>query len=482
MAHSVSASVHSTTFLACSTHGPTEMSTRSGRILVVDDDSGVLTAARLLLKRHFAVVQTESDPQKLPDLVRTGFDVVLLDMNFARGADSGAEGIAWLRKILEIDPGLVVVLMTAYGDVSTAVNAIKSGATDFVLKPWQNEKLIATVTAGLTLRDSRHEVARLRTRERELVDAATGAPQPVIGNAPAMREVFELVRRAAPTDANVLILGESGVGKELVARLLHSQSRRAGEVFMSVDLGAVSQTLFESELFGHRKGAFTDAREDRAGRFQAASHGTLFLDEIGNLPLQLQGKLLSALEQRAVTPLGSDRAIPVDVRLVSATNKPLAELARAREFREDLLYRINTVEIRVPPLRDRSDDVAPLFEHFVEIYARKYNLPPKRLSRGALKRLEAYAWPGNVRELRHAVERALIMSDAPLLDARDFLLTQDAAPAGDALKLDGYNLETVEHRVIQAALQKNAGNVSRAAKELGITRASLYRRMEKYGL
>jgi DNA-binding NtrC family response regulator len=458
------------------------VTTRSGRILVVDDDSGVLMAARLLLKRHFAVVQTESDPQKLPDLVRTGVDVVLLDMNFARGSNSGAEGLAWLRKILEIDPGLVVVLMTAYGDVSTAVNAIKAGATDFVLKPWQNEKLIATVTAGLQLRDSRDEVARLRTRERELVDAATGTPQPVIGNASAMRDVFELVRRAAPTDANVLILGESGVGKELVARLLHGQSKRASEVFMSVDLGAVSQTLFESELFGHRKGAFTDAREDRAGRFQAASRGTLFLDEIGNLPLHLQGKLLSALEQRAVTPLGSDRAIPVDVRLVSATNKPLAELARAREFREDLLYRINTVEIRVPPLRARADDIAPLFEHFIEIYARKYNLPPKRLSRGALKRLEAYAWPGNVRELRHAVERALIMSDAPLLDAKDFLLTQDAGPAGDALKLADFNLETVENRVIQAALEKNAGNVSRAAKELGITRASLYRRMEKYGL
>jgi DNA-binding NtrC family response regulator len=458
------------------------MTLRSGRILVVDDDTGVLTAARLLLKRHFAVVQTESDPGKLPELLRTGFDVVLLDMNFARGADSGAEGLAWLRRILEIDPGMVVVLMTAYGDVSTAVNAIKSGATDFVLKPWQNEKLVATVTAGLTLRGSRDEVARLKTRERELVDAASGAVQPVIGNAPAMRQVFELVRRAAPTDANVLILGESGVGKEVVARLLHQQSKRAGEVFMSIDLGAVSETLFESELFGHRKGAFTDAREDRAGRFQAASGGTLFLDEIGNLPLQSQGKLLSALEHRAVTPLGSDRAVPVDVRLVSATNKPLVDLARAREFREDLLYRINTVEIRVPPLRERGEDIAPLFEHFVEVYARKYNLPPKRLSSGGLKRLEAYAWPGNVRELRHAVERALIMSDSPTLDGKDFLLMPAGAQAGDGLRLDDFNLETVEHRVIQAALDKHAGNVSRAARDLGITRASLYRRMEKYGL
>jgi DNA-binding NtrC family response regulator len=459
------------------------MSLRSGRILVVDDDPGVLTAARLLLKRHVAVVQTESDPAKLPDLVRTGFDVVLLDMNFARGADSGAEGLSWLQTILEIDPGLVVVLMTAYGDVSTAVSAIKSGATDFVLKPWQNEKLVATVTAALELRGTRDEVARLRTRERELVDAASGAAQPVIGNSAAMRDVFELVRRAAPTDANVLILGESGVGKELVARLLHARSRRAAEVFMAVDLGAVSHTLFESELFGHKKGAFTDAREDRAGRFQAASRGTLFLDEIGNLPPQLQGKLLSALEQRAVTPLGSDRPVPVDVRLVSATNKSLADLTRAREFREDLLYRINTVEIRVPPLRARAEDVGPLFEHFIEVYARKYNLPPKRLSRGALKRLEAYPWPGNVRELRHAVERALIMSDSPLLDAKDFLLSQDSGRGGgDTLKLDGYNLETVENRVIQAALEKHRGNVSRAARELGITRASLYRRMERYGL
>jgi DNA-binding NtrC family response regulator len=458
------------------------MAARTGRILVVDDDAGVLTAARLLLKRHFAVVQAESDPQELPELLRAGFDVVLLDMNFARGADSGVEGLAWLETILEFDPGMVVVLMTAYGDVSTAVNAIKSGATDFVLKPWQNEKLVATVTAALELRGSRDEVARLRTRERELVDAASGAAQPVVGQSPAMRAVFDYVRRAAPTDANVLILGESGVGKELVARLLHQQSKRAGEVFMSVDLGAVSQTLFESELFGHRKGAFTDARDDRAGRFQAASRGTLFLDEIGNLPLHLQGKLLSALEQRAVTPLGSDRPITVDVRLVSATNKSLAELCRAHEFREDLLYRINTVEIRVPPLRDRAEDIAPLFEHFVDVYARKYNLPAKRLSRGALKRLEAYRWPGNVRELRHAIERALIMSDAPTLDAQDFLLSADAGRAVDGLQLDDYNLENVEHRVIQAALDKHGGNVSRAARDLGITRASLYRRMEKYGL
>jgi DNA-binding NtrC family response regulator len=458
------------------------MASRIGRILVVDDDSGVLTAARLLLKRHFAVVQTESDPERLPELLRAGFDVVLLDMNFARGADSGAEGLEWLERILKIEPGMVIVLMTAYGDVATAVQAIKSGATDFVLKPWQNEKLLATVTSALRLHDSRDEVARLRSRERELVGAASGTAQRLIGDAPGMTEVFELVRRAAPTDANVLILGESGVGKELIARLLHQQSKRAAEVFMSVDLGAVNQSLFESELFGHRKGAFTDAREDRAGRFQAASGGTLFLDEIGNLPLHLQGKLLSALEQREVTPLGSDRAVAIDVRLVCATNKSLAQMCRAGDFREDLLYRINTVEIRVPPLRERMQDIAQLFEHFVDIYARKYNLPAKRLSAGALKRLEAHSWPGNIRELRHAVERALIMSDAPGLESKDFFFSPDTSRADGALRLDDYNLETVEHRVIQAVLEKHAGNVSRAARELGITRTSLYRRMEKYGL
>jgi DNA-binding NtrC family response regulator len=340
---------------------------------------------------------------------------------------------------------------------------------------------VATVTAVLRLHASLGEIYKLRARERALVDAATGTAPPVIGTAAAMRRVLELVRRAAPTDANVLIVGERGVGKELVARLLHQQSRRAAEVFVSVDLDAASQTPFESELFGHRKGAFKCAREERAGRLQAASGGTLFLDEIGNLPVPLQGKLQSVLEQRAVTPLGSDRSLPIDVRLVSATSKPLAELARAGEFREDLLYRINTVEIRVPPLRERSEDIAPLFEHFVEMYARKYDLPPKRLSRGALERLEAYRWPGNVRELQQAVERALLMSDAPTLDARDCLLAPQHR-AGDGLELHDYNLATVEHRVIEAALDKHAGNVSRAARELGITRTSLYRRIEKYGL
>ncbi|HEX6994994.1 MAG TPA: sigma-54 dependent transcriptional regulator [Gammaproteobacteria bacterium] len=456
------------------------MATRSGRILVVDDDHGVLTAAKLLLKRHFAVVQTESDPTRIEALLALGFDVVLLDMNFALGANTGAEGFEWLKRILSIDPAIVVILMTAYGDVDTAVKAIKSGATDFVLKPWQNEKLIATVTAALRLHESRAEVEALRQRNREL---GTGrSSDRIIGESAAMARVHALVRRAAPTDANVLILGEAGTGKELIARAVHEQSARAREVFLSVDLGAVSEHLFESELFGHKRGAFTDARDDRAGRFQAASGGTLFLDEIGNLPLHLQGKLLRVLEERAVTPLGVDHAVPVDVRLIAATNMPLRQMCRRGEFREDLLYRINTVEIQLPPLRERTEDIPALVEHFIDVYARKYNLARKQVTPGALKRLEAHAWPGNVRELRHAVERALIMSERPVLDAHDFFPTDGATGPTQDLDLDDLKLEAVEHHVIRKVLAKHAGNVSRAARELGITRASLYRRMEKYGL
>ena len=459
------------------------MSGNTGRILVVDDDPDVLVAARLLLKRHFALVQTERDPAALPRVLGAeAFDVVLLDMNFALGANSGEEGFRWLGHILELDPTMVVILMTAYGDVSTAVRAIKAGATDFVLKPWQNEKLVATVTAALRLHDSRSEVALLRSRERELVGGSREGGEAVIGDSPAMQRVFDVVRRAAPTEANVLILGDNGTGKELIARALHRQSPRSEEILMSVDLGSVAESLFESELFGHKKGAFTDAREDRAGRFQAASGGTLFLDEIGNLPLHLQGKLLSALEQRAVTPVGGDHPVPVDVRLLSATNKPLREMCRAGTFREDLLYRVNTVEIELPPLRERGEDIPGLLDHFVEIYARKYDLPVKRVAANALQRLKSYHWPGNVRELRHAAERAMIMSDSPALGIEDFFFSPEAPPGAGEPELEDYNLEAVEHTVIRKVLARHEGNVSRAARELGITRTSLYRRMEKYGL
>ena len=454
---------------------------RAGRILIVDDDADVLTAARLLLKRHFALVQTDTRPENLPSHLEKGpWDVILLDMNFAIGADSGGEGLKWLASILVRDPAAVVVLMTAYGDEATAVEAIKQGATDFVLKPWQNERLVATITAAARLRDSRTEVVRLRSRQREL--QSLSAPT-MVGNSPAMERVQDMIARAAPTDANVLVLGENGTGKELVAKAVHEASARRDEAFTTVDLGSVAEGLFESELFGHRKGAFTDAVTDRVGRFQAVSGGTLVLDEIGNLPLHLQGKLLSVLERREVIPVGSNQAVPVDVRLISATNRPLRKMVKEERFREDLLYRINTVEILLPPLRERAEDIPLLLEHFMEIYARKYGVPNRRIAAGAIKSLSAYRWPGNVRELRHAVERALVMSDSPVLKTTDFFFApEETAPTDDTLLIKSFNLEAVEHEVIKKVLTRHQGQVSAAARELGITRASLYRRMQKYGL
>ncbi len=452
------------------------------RILVVDDEEDVLLAARLLLKRHFAAVETTRNPADLPEKTRQdSFDVLLLDMNFARGADSGVEGLSWLARVLAIDPQAVVVLVTAHGDMDLAVKAMKQGAADFVVKPWENERLIATLVAAANLSRARSEAGELRTRTRGLA-AATHSESALIGGSPAMRKVFDLIRKAAPTSANVLILGENGTGKELVAREIHRQSVRASEVFLRVDLGSVSAALFESELFGHRRGAFTDAKDDRTGRFRAATGGTLFLDEIGNVPLHLQTKLLTALERREVVPVGSDRAEPIDVRLISATNLPPQQLADERVFRTDLLYRINTVEITLPPLRQRREDIPLLLEHFIALYAQKYNLPRKRLTADALERLTAFDWPGNVRALRHAVERAVILSEGTALEAEDFSLPREPRQAPSDAANDGLNLGSVERNTIQQALSQHEGNVSRAAQSLGLTRASLYRRMQKYGL
>lgn len=463
------------------------MTEKTGRVLVVDDNPDVLKSVQLLLKRHVAVVQTEDSPSELEALLgRESFDVIILDMNFASGARDGDEGYYWLNRVLEVDPLAVVILMTAYGGISTAVRAIKEGATDFVLKPWQNEKLLATVNSAMSLRQSRRELAMLQSRQRDMAADTAKRFSHIIGDSWAMRRVFAMVAKAAPTDANVLILGENGTGKELIAREIHRQSGRCDEVIMTVDLGAIPEGLFESELFGHKKGAFTDAKEDRLGRFQAASGGTLFLDEIGNLPLSQQAKLLAALEQRQVVPVGSHKPAPIDVRLISATNMPLAQMVSDGRFREDLMYRINTVEIRLPPLRERAEDVPALLRHFVDLYARKYNMPAKSIGAAALKRLQSYHWPGNIRELRHSVERALILSEGSTLEIDDFFLAPSAAPQsedeGHGLVLDDLNLELVEQQVIRRALTRNAGNVSRAARELGLTRAALYRRMEKHGL
>lgn len=454
-----------------------------GRILVVDDDADVLQAARLLLRKHAEHVHTEKRPEHIPALLQNdNYDVILLDMNFTRDVSSGREGFYWLDRIREINPSAVVVLITAFGDVEMAVNAIKAGATDFVLKPWQNEKLIATLTSALRLSSSRQEANALREQSRMLSDDLGNRYRDFIGKSPAMRNVFVQIDKVAGTDANVLILGENGTGKELVARALHRQSKRANEVFVSVDMGAITETLFESELFGHRKGAFTDAREDRPGRFEMASGGTLFLDEIGNLPLPLQSKLMTVLQQRQVTRVGDNRPHSVDVRLICATNEPIHERVRDGAFRQDLLYRINTVEIRLPALRERLEDIPLLVEHFLEMFARKYNQSVTGLSDGALRKLESWSWPGNVRELEHMVERAVIMTDSTTLQPEDFLFTSAHSMGADGLLFDSFNLEEVEKTVVRKALDKHAGNISKAADELGLTRASLYRRLEKYGL
>ncbi len=446
----------------------------SARILVVDDEEDILVAARLLLKRHFASVQTVPDPSRLPDLTMQGaFDVLLLDMNFNIGVDDGAEGLKWLREVLTMDPQAVVVLVTAHSGVELAVQAMKQGAADFVTKPWENERLVATLLAAVNLRRSRLETVELRKRNRGLA-AATRTDIEMIGTSPAALQVFDTIRRAAPTDANVLILGENGTGKELVAREIHRHSQRADDVFLRVDLGALSPQLFESELFGHRRGAFTDAREDRIGLFRAATGGTLFLDEIGNVPLHLQSKLLTALERREVVPVGAEKPETIDVRLISATNLSEGYLADADRFRQDLFYRINTVEIKLPPLRERREDIPLLLEHFIAIYAQKYNFPAKRLSAAALEGLTAHAWLGNVRELRHAVERAVILSDGAILEADDFSLTASRAD-GASHSADPPRLDAVEKGAIARALSDAQGNISRAAAALGLTRASLYR-------
>jgi DNA-binding NtrC family response regulator len=458
------------------------MTERLGKILVVDDDEDVLQALSLLLKKHVALLHTEKDPQRIPTLLKNeNYDVIFLDMNFSGDLTSGREGFQWLGKILDLDPSVVVILITAYGDIETAVKAIKSGATDFILKPWQNEKLRATLSSALMLRKSRLEISQLKVQQRQLSEDMDQQFLNIVGRSNTMQEIFTTITKVAKTDANVLILGENGTGKELIARAIHRQSVRADKVFINVDMGAVSETLFESELFGHVKGAFTDAKEDRAGRFEVASGGTLFLDEIGNLPLPLQAKILNVLENRIIFRVGSNKATPIDIRLICATNMPLYEMVKQNRYRQDLLYRINTVEIQLPPLRERPEDIAALTEHFLKIFSKKYNKSARKISSAALKKLERYQWPGNIRELQHAIERAVIMSDAAVLQSADFLFSTSDEP-GESLVFDDYNLETVEKILIQKTLKKHQGNISRAAKELGLTRTSLYRRMEKHGI
>ena len=452
-----------------------------GKILIIDDDEDVLLAAKLLLKKHAQQVIIEKNPKKIPFLLNNDtYDVILLDMNFSKDTTSGKEGFFWLSEIKERDPRAVVILITAFGDVEMAVKALKEGATDFVLKPWQNDKLLATLNTAVKLKQSYNEVDKLRKAKKQLEEDINQPFRDIIGSSSAMQHIYKLVDKVAGTDANVIILGENGTGKELIARAIHQKSLRSDNVYVGVDMGAITETLFESELFGHKKGAFTDAHSDRIGRFESANGGTLFLDEIGNLSLPLQSKLLAALQNREITKLGDNQPKSIDIRLICATNMPLLEMVETNEFRQDLLYRINTVEINLPPLRNRIEDIPQLATHFIDMYAKKYRKEVKGIQEGAIEKLQKYPWPGNVRELQHAIERAIIMSEEEELTTMDFFFLSGALSNSSAT--DSFNLEEVERSVIEKVLERHNGNISKAAKELGLTRASLYRRLEKYGL
>jgi DNA-binding NtrC family response regulator len=460
------------------------MEQKQGKILIVDDNEDLLKAAKMHLKRHFAQVDVEKNPEALPALMNNeDYDVILLDMNFTKDVSSGSEGYYWLERILQLDPSAVVVLITAYGDIQMAVKAIKAGATDFVLKPWENEKLQATLYSAMRLRESRDVIETLKIKNQEINQVLNDRYSEIIGQSSAMQKIFQTIDRVAKTDANVLILGENGTGKEVIARAIHRNSSRKNENFASVDLGSITETLFESELFGHKKGSFTDAKEDRAGRFELANNGTLFLDEIGNLSMPLQAKLLTVLQNRKVSRVGSNKDTPIDIRLICATNMPLYDMVKENRFRQDLLYRINTIEIEIPALRERFEDIPLLANHFLKHYAAKYDKPVTKISEGAMSRMHKHPWPGNIRELQHAIERAIILSSSNVLQPEDFNFTTASSTKEDGqLSLEQYNLEEVEKLLIRKVLKKYNGNITQAASELGLTRSSLYRRLEKYGL
>lgn len=451
-----------------------------GKILIIDDNEDVLFALNLLLEPYMTKIKVTTQPGRVEHFIRTFQpDVILLDMNFRRDAVSGQEGFEWLERILEIDPKAVVIFMTAYSDTDKAVRAIKAGATDFVSKPWETEKLLATLSSAVKLSHSRKEVGRLRER----MDALRGDDQPeLIGDSPAIRQIRDTILKLADTDANILITGENGTGKDLIARLLRHFSPRRDEVFVTIDLGSIPEQLFESELFGYEKGAFTDARRSKPGRMEAASGGTLFLDEIANLSLPMQAKLLTAIEKRHITRLGAIEPIPIDVRLICATNANLRQQVGDGLFRQDLLYRINTIELAIPPLRERGNDILLLAGHFLEHYSRKYKKAIRGLNREAGTKLMKYPWPGNVRELQHILERAVILAEDAWLRPADFPLYPAPRERSGTADEGDLNLERLERKAIERAMRQSKGNVTYAAELLGITRFSLYRKMEKLGL
>jgi two-component system, NtrC family, response regulator HydG len=448
---------------------------KKATVLVVDDDPDVLTAVKLLLKTEAHEVITEKNPENINSLLhRNQVDLVLLDMNFNSSINTGNEGIYWLRKVKEWKPAVKVIMITAYGEIDLAVRTLKEGADDFIVKPWHNDKLTETIKELL---DKKEGV------KQTTPSAKSGSTAAILGESEPMQDIFHKINKIAPTDANILILGENGTGKDLVAKAIHEQSLRAGKPFVKVDVGALTDTLFESELFGHKKGAFTDAREDRQGRFEDAQGGTLFLDEIGNISLQQQAKLLTVLQNRQVTRLGTNKPIDIDIRLICATNVPIQELANENHFRKDLVYRINTVEIIMPPLRKRDGDIILLAKHFAQVYSSKYLKPAVNFEPAALQKLKAYGYPGNVRELQYSIERAVIMADEPLLKADDLIFSALESATDDSLiNTDNIQLSILEKNAILRVIEKHNGNITRAAKELGLTRTALYRRLSKYDI
>ncbi len=450
-----------------------------GKILIVDDDTSMLRTLKLLLRDDFDLVQTISNPKFIPsEIKKQDYDVVLLDMNFSIGKQSGDEGLFWMKEIFKIDPSQIVMMITAYGEVNLAVKAIKQGATDFIVKPWENAKLIATIRTGVKLCQSNRSKSKLEDQHQIIHEDNRRKYQFIPGNSPGMLEVLNIINKVADTDANVLLLGGNGTGKELIARDIHNKSGRRNKIFLSVDLGSLSENLFESELFGHVKGAYTGADTDKAGRFELAEGGTLFLDEIGNLPLTLQGKLLTAIQQRKISPLGSGDEREIDIRLICATNGSLIDMVKENLFREDLLYRINTVQIDIPPLKERGDDIIQLAEHFLFKYAGKYNRPNTRLTSGALKKLSRHPWPGNVRELEHAIEKAVILSDGNKLGEEDFAFNQKSGFTEESLT----SIEDIEKYYIIKSLEKNRGKLTKVAEDLNLSRQTIYRKIKKYGL
>ena len=453
---------------------------KQGKILIVDDDNDILLTGKIILKKHFKEIKTCNKVEQIPELLqKEQFDILLLDMNFSTGATSGKEGLFWLGQIHENFPQCSVVMSTAYADVDIAVEALKKGATDFIVKPWSKQKLIATLNAALELSLSKKTIKKLEEKQNTLLNDVSSTKNNFIGQSPAIQSVFEQIKKVAKTDANVLILGENGTGKELAAKALHENSNRSKQALVKVDLGSVPETLFESELFGHVKGAYTDARTDRAGKFEIASGGSLFLDEIGNLPINMQSKLLSVIQDEEFCRLGSNEKIKTDIRLICATNISYDELSKPNRFRQDLLYRINTVIIHLPPLRERKEDIPLLADFFIEKYARKYHKPNTKLSKDAVKKLQKYHWPGNIRELEHLMERSLIMCENTMIKAENILLNSvtESKTGNETL-----NLEQIEKKAINSALVKAGGNLSEAAKILGIGRTTLYRKIEKYGI